>query len=328
VASQSAQIVRDHEDWTHDQQLRELNSLLDPAVLDISGKKWCPGPECFYLLTKNRTVHAKCGWAISQRSVHRPSSVIQDRAGEAREEVADMEAVMRPAVAGDNVLDLSAIELPPMDIVSSYRKSIYDPCTRPFNVSVGLLWMEALTFTLRLINNNNSERAWTLWMMLAQCTISASSLKRGGAKGWATWDRQAAVRLQRWLQGDFNSLWHESVQEDIQRQTRDAPGTATMDAVRDEYAPNTRSRVERLVGMGRFSDAADAVLAEAPVALTAEVVETLRAKFPQPPADRPPARAAHGFEPRERPDSVGRDSIELDGFVQTRHQCGSVGHHG
>ncbi len=35
------------------------------------------------------------------------------------------------------------------------------------------------------------------------------------------------------------------------------------------------------------------MLAEPPVTITAEVVETLRAKFPQPPVDRPPAPAAH-----------------------------------
>ncbi len=145
--------------------------------------------------------------------------------------------------------------------------------------------MEALAFTLQLIKINNSKQVWILWFMLAQSTISLSTKERGGVKGWHSWNQQAARRLHRWKEGDFFSLWDESVQADVRRQAREDANQNVereVDANEEGEAsdPSRRRRVERLVGMGRYSDAAQAVSAEGLTDITDEVVDILRAKFP------------------------------------------------
>ena len=269
-------ISEEYPDLSHVEKLAMLNEQLALNYLRDARKQWCPGANCHTLLAAWTKRHKTCGWK------GRPSDDIPNRRAEVEAEQADMTQAAQRLVVHDPV-DLDALELPSLDTVASHAKRICDPCRQPFQAPVGTLWMQALSFTLRLISVHNSASAWSLWFMLATATISTSFLKRGG---WPAWQAQAASRLHRWLDGDFANLWREAVEADAEaqrlRQARAVDGApdAQADEAADSEDAKIRDRVQHLVATGRISDAAIAMLGESTVPITPAVVETLRDKFP------------------------------------------------
>ncbi len=117
-------------------------------------------------------------------------------------------------------------------------------------------------------------------MMLAPCTLGVRADLHKGEKGWAAWEENASQKLRRWIQGEVEALWSEAVQMELHNVEYETGRTSSAEP--SENAPTSLDRrVERLVRAGRFSDAAAALMDEAPIPTTPEVVETLRAKFPK-----------------------------------------------
>ena len=106
--------------------------------------------------------------------------------------------------------------------------------------------------------------------MLAPCTISRPKSQVNGKD----WDREAAAKLGRWMQGEFLALWTEA-QEAAAVQL----GDTEPETPKPEPTPILRAK--RMIRYGRYADAAKSLLQEGVVPLTPEVIDTLRQKFPE-----------------------------------------------
>jgi hypothetical protein len=265
------------EDWTREQIKEEVQGRIDPAFLERERKKWCPGVTCISVLAKITKHHKKCGWNMEQLeipAVHaaadlRPSDLIEARepASPPKEINHDvfspnMEKAMEVVNSGD---------LPSLTEVAVLPKFVYNPCNRPLHPSLSLLWTQALNFTVHLIlQSKNLAAAWSLWFMLAPCTLSLPTNRKGGK---SEWQLLASDRLRRWLQGDFLSLWNDAVV------VSEVHSSAC--EIRDsEPEQQAIHRAKQLIRSGRFADAAKALLADQPTTLSPDTIATLRDKFP------------------------------------------------
>jgi hypothetical protein len=278
------EVCTEHPEWSHEQCLDELTKQLEPGYLDLSHRRWCPGHGCFFLLSKSMKTHRRCGYGFDVEGDpaggFRPSSLIEDRS-----HVLGMEEeAFRPIPLQHPRPDLTEIELPSLSDAALLKKRIYDPFTRPLSPAVGLLWMEALTLTLEQIANQNSERSWTLWLMLAPCTLGLAADMRKGKGGWKEWERKAGGKLQRWISGDYATLWREALEDEshnkeYEQNKADHEEVDVVDVAKADG--RWQARVERLVRGGRYADAARAISDSAPVPITPEVIGILKSKFPE-----------------------------------------------
>lgn len=318
IKQRASSSVQDHPDWSTSDVRLALEAQLHAGFLQAKGYKWCPNDECCLLGARQR--HNKCwnprvNWFVANQDagnvqLKRPSDNIPNRQDAVRDELVDMQQEAQPTQDA-HAFDVTLLDnLPELEIIASMHKHIYDPCRRALGVAVGLLWQEALCYTLEIIHTHNSVNSFKLWFMLGPCTIGTAALERGGAATWAAWEPQAARKLRRWLRGDFASLWEETVREHAAREKREAhmaaaPTQADLE-LNSAYAADdlpdeeqelahTSRRVDRLVAMGRTADAAAAVLAEKPTELTPAVIDLLRSKLPIPAVPWQPKDAAPGL---------------------------------
>ncbi len=242
--------------WSMEQIREEIHGRIDQAFLVREKKKWCPGTTCFVMLAQTTRHHKKCGWNVMRLEKpvprvprdSRPSNLLEVRemVGPAAKEVEQDMAVQNLQMAMEVVKGGS---LPSLTEVALLPKFVYNPCNRPLHPSLGLLWTQALSFTIQLIMQaNDSVAAWSLWFMLAPCTLA---LTTDGKEGNSEWQVLASNRLRRWVQGEFLSLWNEAViisNEHVLARK----GHCSSDSEKEHAV----LRAKQLIRSGRFADAA------------------------------------------------------------------------
>ena len=266
--------------WSTEQIREEIHGRINQAFLVREKKKWCPGSTCFVILAQTTRHHKKCGWNVMRLEKpvpwvpgdSRPSNLIEVRemVGPAAKDVDQDVPVQNLQIAMEVVKGGS---LPSLTEVTLLPKFVYNPCNRPLHPSLGLLWTQALSFTIQLIMQTNGlVAAWSLWFMLAPCTLA---LTTDGKEGNSEWQVLASNRLRRWMQGEFLSLWIEAVIISNEHTlARKDQGSS------DSEKEHAALRAKQLIQSGRFADAAKALLADQPVVLSPERIATLRDKFP------------------------------------------------
>jgi hypothetical protein len=266
-----------------EEQVAEVKKLMvQPDFLRRENKKWCPNPKCCSFLSVSRSIHKLCGWSENPQS--RPEPRASDHIEERRVVPEEPEAA---SVTTETEMDFAAAErvlqggfMPAVADVSLLRKSLSNPNNRALRPAIGLLWTKCLSFTLRLmVENADQKDAWTLWFLLAPCTLWRQAEKENNRE----WDIAVSKRMFRWMRGEFLELWQETI---VAMTTFSACGEASNSSpdvevdADDAELDKMRRRVELLIRNKRFSDAANALLAEKPAKLTAENVAILRDKFP------------------------------------------------
>jgi hypothetical protein len=272
-----------------EEQVEEVKKLMvQPDFLLRENRKWCPNPSCCGLLSTRISVHKTCGWAQNPES--RPTPRASDAVEERQPLSAQPEAPTAVVEPEMNFLAaasaLRAGFMPTTEDVAILRKALFNPNNRALRPAIGLLWTKCLSFTLRvMLDNSDLKEAWTLWFMLAPCTLWRQAEKENNSE----WEMAMAKRMLRWMHGDFLGLWEETFVAMTTvlscGKARGMPPNAgeSADQDVDEAAvelDKMRRRVEQLVRNKRFSDAANALMAEKPAELTPENLTILRDKFP------------------------------------------------
>ncbi len=279
----------EHPEWNDSSVRKELEQLVDPLYLEKFGRRWCPMPDCFTMLKRNVKRHKKCGWGHGDRAKKgrdvelqlrgasagesfRPSDLIEQREPMAQSQSENRPQNLPTMALSDVVALISDIGWPSIGEVALLPKFVHNPNNVALRPAVGLLWTQALSFTLKVIvEAKELVGAWTLWFMLAPCTLS---ILAGGKD--KEWDVQVCSKLLRWMNGDFLALWSEAEEHSS---ARIAAGCDRIPS-EDTRAASVQ-RAKRLIRYGRYSDAAKALMVEEPVQLTPDVLTTLRAKFPE-----------------------------------------------
>ena len=283
---QAKALLKQHPDWTAQQVEQEVQSRLEPSFLEREHKKWCPGLKCLDVLAESTMFHKKCGWGLKPEEPTgptlpkgRPSDQIEIRESPTP---INMDQAPGNKTMGNMEAAMEAVRLgllPPLEEVALTQKWVHNPNNRALSAAMGLLWTRCLTFTMQvMLEAKESPAAWTLWLMVAQCTLFRQQSKQSKRE----WESAMADRMFRWMQADFVQLWTEAVEALSAQEEHDDMGTAEEvqeEAVEAELE-SMRRRVEQLMRAGRYSDAAGALLAERPAELTAGNVAILRDKFP------------------------------------------------
>jgi hypothetical protein len=94
-------------------------------------------------------------------------------------------------------------------IVAILRKALFNPNNRALRPAIGLLWTKCLSFTLRvMLDNSDLKEAWTLWFMLAPCTLWRQAEKENNSE----WEMAMAKRMLRWMDDNCSfvrqSAWY------------------------------------------------------------------------------------------------------------------------
>ncbi|MEZ0276822.1 MAG: reverse transcriptase domain-containing protein [Roseimicrobium sp.] len=278
-------------------QLVELGKeRVHPQYFDISCKAWCP--ECGKIVSRGagrkphkgingkkkctytppRLPKGKLSQAEGGANQIRPSSWIESR--QPRDNPVDDGPPMPEVNNQLQNMDFSDLgNIPWLDIVRVARQArLVDVNGHRFHVDLAATWSNVLQETCVVIRSRNDAATWRLWFILAPCTLRMPNNMRHTRADWKRWEAEASMRLKRWQQGEIMALWRELC-EDVAR----AP--VPLESLDGQDNPaKKRRQVLRLIRLGRFSDAARALTAEAMAPLTEATIQTLQEKFPPAPA--------------------------------------------
>ena len=286
IAKQVKYLGREHPEWAKERVREEIQSRVEPAFLNGENRKWCPGATCCDMIGMNAKQHKMCGWLLTKGApmmpllprrppAERPSDAIDSRhlANEA-----EVEEVNRAVQCWNTALEaVQSSGMPSLEEAASMSKRmVNNPNNRALHPAVGLQMVQALHFTVRLmVEKKDMLAAWSLWFMLAPCTM----LRQGEKQSKSDWGAKMGDKLRRWMEGDFVNLWAEAVAADAA--AKDLPlAEGGAEVMADTSEEQILRRVNKLMRVGRFADAATALQAERPSPLTPETIEILRAKFP------------------------------------------------